>query len=303
MATATKAKKEEAAVQPSLFSGAAIRFAAGTNDPVQKNGLFYVPHYKLKILEGFNDREDYGTAEEMDELAESIFQTGVQVPLKGYKEGENYVVIVGHRRFRAGEMIKEKHGKTVVYPLQVYPIGTKLQDMLLDTLLTNSGKDLTPLEKASTVSKLVSEKVPYKEIARAMGGVSEVYVKNLHKLSQAPEKVKNLIRKNVVSATYVIGILKDKKIDLEQWFNEVEEQAKRAKKEGGKMASVTKGKKEKRERAETRAASSVGEFKRFRKTGFDTFANKDKQETFAFMCRMFDNQLSYDDILTFFQGS
>lgn len=286
-------------IQPSLFSNASVRFAE-KGEEVKKNGLFYVPFFRLKTLDGFNDREDYGSAEEMDELAESIYQSGVLVPLKGYKEGENYVVIVGHRRHRAGELIKAKYGKEMVYPVQVYPLGTSKQDMLLDTLLTNSGKDLTPLEKASTVGKLVSEKVPYNEITRALGGVSEVYVKNLHKLSAAPEKIKKLIREGVVAATFVISVLKDKKTDLEAWYKEIEELAKNQKKEG-KTAKVTK-KKAERARSESRAASSLGEFKRFRKTDPTEFKNKSRQEAFELVCTLIDNQMSYDQIVAYFVG-
>lgn len=287
----------ESVAQPSLFSQASVRFAE-KGEEVKKNGLFYVPLFRLKTLEGFNDREDYGTAEEMDELAESIYQSGVLVPLKGYKEGENYVVIVGHRRHRAGEIIKAKYGKQMNYPMQVYPVGTTKQDMLLDTLLTNSGKDLTPLEKASTVGKLVGERVPYNEITRALGGVSEVYVKNLHKLSQAPEKIKKLIREGVVSATYVISILKDKKTDLEAWYKEIEELAKDKKKEG-KQSKVTK---KDREKPATKAASSLMEFKRLRKKGVEEFKNKSRQETWEFVCSLIDNQMSYGEISTYFQG-
>lgn len=265
---------------------------------VKKNGYYYVPFTKLKVLDNFNDREDYGTAEEMDELAESIYHTGVKVPLKGYKDGESYIVIVGHRRHRAGKMIKDKYGKTVIYPMIMYPPGTKKADLLIDTLLTNSGKDLTPLEKASTVHKLFGEKVPIKDITGALGGVSEVYVNNLRRLWEAPEKAKKLIRSGAVSATLVMAQLR-KKGNIEDWLAEVEKEAAGAKKRGkGKQAAVTA----KRTKKETRAASSIGELKRFRKQNAGVFETKAKQEFFEFICRVFDNQVSYSQILAFFTG-
>jgi ParB/RepB/Spo0J family partition protein len=291
-------KKANTAEQQVLFSGSSVELVEKKGHDIKQNKFFKVPFDRLQVLDNFNDREDYGSAEEMDELAESIYQTGVQVPIKGYKEGEKYVVIVGHRRARAGEMILAKYGKVVVYPFQVYPQGSTIQDMLLDTLLTNSGKELTPLEKASTVGKLIKEKVPYKEIARALGGVSEVYVKNLHILSNAPEKAKKLIREGVVSATLIMAELKNKKGDIEKFLAEIENLAKgKEKKEGSKKAAVTK-----RETKESRAASSLGEFKRYRKEGNDIYENKAKQEAFEFICSMIDNQVSYEQIETFFTG-
>jgi ParB/RepB/Spo0J family partition protein len=200
-----------------------IQFA--DNDHVKKLGLFHVPFSKLKVLEDFNDRQDYGTTEEMNELAESIYQVGPKVPLKGYKEGENYIVIVGHRRHRAGEMIMKKYKKNIIFQVQVYAPGTKKKDMLLDTLLTNSGKDLTPLEKASTVSKLLEEKVTTRDVAASLGGVSEVYVKNLQRLWGVPDEAKKLIREGVVSATYLMSYLKTKNANIEEFIQEVTKQA------------------------------------------------------------------------------
>jgi ParB/RepB/Spo0J family partition protein len=277
--------------------------AAINGEGIKKTDMYYVPHTKLKVLEGFNDREDYGTAEEMEELAESIYQVGVKTPIKGYKEGEFYVVVQGHRRHRAGDMIKAKYRKTIIYPFITYPKGTTKKDLLLDTLLTNSGKDLTPLEKASTVSKLIEEQVPVKVIAGALGGVSEVYVRNLERLWKVPEKAKEMIRKGIVSATLIMGHLKSKDSDIEAFINEIEKQAKEQDKTGKKnhkkkTAKVTA----KNAKKENRAASSLGEFKRFRKQHNDIFQNKAKQEAFEFFCSIIDNQVSYTQILEFFTG-
>lgn len=270
---------------------------------IKRNNMYFVPFSKLKVLENFNDREDYGTAEEMSELAESIYHSGVKVPIKGYKDGDFYVVIQGHRRFRAAEMIKKKYNKTVIFPLVTYPVGTTKKDLLLDTLLTNSGKDLTPLEKASTVSKLIGEKASVKEIAQALGGVSEVYVKNLQRLWTIPEPAKKLIRDGVVSATLVMGVLKNKNANLEEWISEVEEQAKAVTSE--KKKGKTKAKKQAAvtaKNAPKKKLESLKEFKRYRKQNADIFLNKERQAAFEFFCQVLDNRVSYSQILKFFTG-
>lgn len=271
---------------------------------VKRNNMFFVPHTKLKVLENFNDREDYGTATEMNELAESIYHSGVKMPIKGYKEGDTYVVIQGHRRFRAGEMIKKKYNKTVIYPLITYPIGTTKKDLLLDTLLTNSGKDLTPLEKASTVAKLIGEhKATVRDVAQALGGVSEVYVKNLQRLWSIPDKAKKLIRDGVVSATLIMGVLKDKGTNIEEWVKDIEKQA------GTDEPGTGKGKGKAKKTAKVTAKNapkkkqdSVKEFKRFVKQNPGTYESKAKQAAFEFFEKLVNNKVSYTQILEFFTG-
>lgn len=272
-------------------------------DLIKRNNMYYVPFTKLKVLENFNDREDYGTTEEMNELADSIYHSGVKMPLKGYKEGDKYVVMQGHRRYRAGEMIKKKYGKVIIYPLLTYPVGTTKKDLLLDTLLTNSGKDLTPLEKASVVSKLLVEKATTKDIAQALGGVSEVYVKNLARLSTIPENAKKLIRNGVVSASLIMGFLKNKNTNLDEWLAEIEKQAESEDKEKKKKkGAAKKTAKVTAKNAPDKKQDSVKEFKRFVKQNPGTYQNKEKQAAFEFFVSVIENNVSYSQILEFFTG-
>lgn len=282
-------------------------------DEIKRNNIFYVPLTKLKILEKGdpndynNDRQDYGTFEQMNELAESIYHNGVRTPIKGYKDGDMYVVIQGHRRFKAGQMIKQKYGKTIIYPLVTYPIGSTKKDFLLDTLLTNSGKDLTPLETASVVSKLISDekiKMKPKEIATLLG-VSEVYVFNLNRLWGVSDKTKKLIRENVVSAATIMGVLKNKNTNLDEFIAEVEKQA--AADGSGKKAG--KGSKKKQATVTAKNApggsASIKDLKKFIKQAPEegyTFKNKARQETYEFVSQVLKNKVSYTDILEYFTG-
>lgn len=284
---------------------------------VKRTDILLVPFSKLKVLDGFNDRQDYG---DIDALAESLHNEGPKVPLKGYKEGDNYVVIVGHRRHSAAEIVKKKYDKDVVFPFLPYPRTATKRDMLLDTLLTNDGKELNPLEKSAVVKKLATdEKMDAKAIAGAIGGVSTVYVKNLLKLAEVPEKVKKHIQAGNVSSTLVIGYLKNKDADMEELAKQIEanlqpdqglfkDAAGKRKGSKKKVAKVTKKnltKKTAKQAAkenEEKASSSMVELKRFRKQHNDIFQNKGKQEAFEFVCDILDNKLTYSHILTFFTG-
>jgi ParB/RepB/Spo0J family partition protein len=281
-------------------NGAQAKLHFATDDHVKKNGIFYVPCSLLETVEGFNDRQDYGTPEEMGELMESIYTQGPRVPLRGFKEGDKYKVIVGHRRKMAGDMAAKKYNVDILFPMLMYPPGTTNMDMLLDTLLTNDGKELTPLEKASVVSRLLQDKMPLKEIAAALGGVSETYVKRLQRFWEIPEAAKKLVRNNVVSATTIMGMLKNKNANIEEFIQEIEKQAGvedgKPKKAGRKKsAKVT-------QKALKEKVNSWKEFIRFSKQHNSVFESKPKQEAFEFFSAVVKNQVTYSQILDFFTG-
>jgi ParB/RepB/Spo0J family partition protein len=286
---------------------------------VKRTDILMVPFSKLAVLDGFNDRQDYG---DVEALAESLYNQGPKVPLQGYKEGDKYVVTVGHRRHRAAELVKKKYNKDIVFKFLPYPRGTSKRDMLLDTLLTNDGKELNPLEKSAVVQKLANDpdlKMTAKDIAGAIGGVSTVYVNNLLKLAAVPDKVKKHIQAGNVSSTLVIGYLKNKDADMDELAKAIEANLQPedglfagTKRKGSKkkVAKVTKKNLTKKAAPKKKAAeedsegksSSMVEFKRFRKQHNDIFQNKAKQEAFEFVCDIVDNKLTYTDILTFFTG-
>lgn len=306
MSSATKKPVKKAVEKPTL------ELVRKSEQP-----LMYVPLSKLIIRDNFNIREDMG---DLNALAESIYHNGVKVPLKGYKEGENYVVIAGHRRMEAGKIIKAKYKKTTIYPFMQYDKAVSERDLLLDHLLTNDGQGLTPLEKAIGVDRLLSEGMKVKDIARALGGVSEVYVGNLKKLNDAPEEAKALVRKGLISSTLLIQELK-KKSDITAFIakvgaagDKVDKKAaekkearvprdKKAEKKAGiknKGTGAPKAKKTAKVTTKDIKVNSVKEFKRFMKQNSDVFGSQEAAETYNFVCDLVDNKLDYDKILNYF---
>lgn len=272
-------------------------------EEIKRGNLYQVPLSRLKLLDDFNDRQDYGTIEEMNELAESIYKVGVQNPIKGFKDGDFYVVISGHRRMKAGEMIRKKYAKETVYPLITYPQKAGMKEYLIDTLLTNSGKDLTPLEKASAVDKLLGTMATIEEIAEALGGVSTVYVRNLAALWKAPEEAKKLIRDGVISATTLMGFLRSKDTNLDEMLSEIQKQAKNQPKakdgakpgKKGKKAAVTA-----KDLPKKKKTTSVDMFMKFRSLPDKSFGSQDKENMYTIMCAIVDNKCSFKQIEAFF---
>ena len=64
----------------------------------QRKDILYIDPRQIKIEEGFNTRTDYGN---IDELMNSIIENGVKIPLRGFKDGDFYIITDGHRRLTA----------------------------------------------------------------------------------------------------------------------------------------------------------------------------------------------------------
>src|SRR5437870_5065133 len=55
-------------------------------------------------------------AEELEELAASIREIGVQVPISVFKDRNHFVLIDGERRWRACQMLNERTIPAIIYP-------------------------------------------------------------------------------------------------------------------------------------------------------------------------------------------
>jgi ParB/RepB/Spo0J family partition protein len=155
----------------------------------------------------FNVREDFG---DMDALVESIKQNGVRVPVRGYKKDGLYVLIDGHRRFKACTILSEQ-GTEVLIPLLAEDRGSSVEQRVVDMLICNEGKKLNPVEQSEAVARLLAYGYSEQEIS-AKTGFSGVYVSNLKYLhNSVPKKIKNLIAKNTISSTLAIEILRTTK--------------------------------------------------------------------------------------------
>lgn len=287
-----------------------------TENLVKRGDVLYVPFSKLAVRENFNVRESMG---DIEELAMSMYHNGVKMPLKGYKDGDKYIVIAGHRRMEAAAYIKRVWKKEMIFQFISYPKGTTDVELLKDHILTNDGKPLTPLEKAITVHRMLEAKMKPKEIAQAMS-VSEMYVSNLKRLYDAPEEAKALVRNETISSTTLILQLK-KKGDIADFILKAQGIANnkdvvrldRPKKVAKKKASASTGVKKtppaksapKQAKATTKDLNinSMKEFKKFvRNTGanHDVFPDKIRIAVYEFAKDLLNNRLDHDQIINYF---
>lgn len=178
----------------------------------KRKDLYYVDIRLVDVIEGFNVREDYG---DIVELSESIKENGVKVPARGYRNGERWVLVDGHRRRDACLLLLEQG---IVMEIPMINEGQKVSDeqRIIDMFILNDGKKLTMLEESEAIGRLIKYNIEPKEIAKKIGR-SVVYVSNMKLLSSCPENIKESIRTEKISPTLAIDLMR--KND----FSEVEE--------------------------------------------------------------------------------
>lgn len=270
------------------------------DDLVKRGDIMFVPASKLKVMDGFNlpGREEEG----IDELADSLYKNGAKYPLKGYKDGEFYVVVAGHRRTAAAAIVKKKYKKTIIFPFICMPKGTTEADMLFEHFLSNDGLPLTPLQSAFGVKKLIVAGVKVKEIANKLC-FSEAYVGNLRLLADAPAAAHDLIKKGIISSTLLISELK-KKTDISQWIKRITESAPLDEEEGEETGGGNSKSKKKKAKVTKKnlGPNSVKEMKLFIKKGGGDGILPKRKELFAFVSDLLDNKYDYADLVKHFCG-
>lgn len=167
----------------------------------KRSDVLFIDPKIIKIEEGFNTRIDYG---DINELKTSIVENGVRVPLRGYKDGDVYVVTDGHRRFKAVNMILEEGINIARIPF-ISEKKKSLEERVFDILLFNDGKTLTPLELGETYKKLLSYGYNLTEIAKKIGKTIK-HVSDMVKVACSTKELKKLINDGLVSASLVAEV-------------------------------------------------------------------------------------------------
>jgi len=174
--------------------------------------LWMVPIDSIKVIEEFNVRthnDEY--AEHIKSLATSIYENGFwrDKPLSGFiaKEGGEDVIYVvdGHSRLTAAKMANDLGAEITHLPMVTKPAGTNAEDLIVGLVVSNSGKPLTPLEKAAVCKKLAHNySMEAAEIGRRLN-FSTNYVVELLKLVSAPKKIRNLVESGQISAANAVA--------------------------------------------------------------------------------------------------
>lgn len=181
---------------------------SNTEQKVKKGDIWKVPFNLLEIEPGLNIREDMG---DIEGLAASIRTNGVKVPMSGYRNGDKFVIVAGHRRHAACQLLVNE-GVDIVVPFMMETKGTNKEQRILDHFTTNDGKNLNPLEQAEGVKRLINYGWNEKEIAEGIGK-SEGYVRKLNALNSQSKIFLNLIKDGVISGTFAMKLVGEKQVE------------------------------------------------------------------------------------------
>lgn len=176
-----------------------------------RSDLLKIDPRKLHIKENWNTRDMNSpeNIEHVDQLARSIAEVGVKVPLKAFWEDGKAWVTSGHCRhaaaIRAIEVYKSEL-KTV--PVQIEDRYANEADRLFGQIVDNQGKPFTALEQAKVFKKLIDLGWQQGDIAKK-AGITASRVSQILDLLTMPEGVKAMVVAGNVSPTMAMQTVKE----------------------------------------------------------------------------------------------
>ncbi|RWR30457.1 ParB/RepB/Spo0J family partition protein [Sinirhodobacter populi] len=188
--------------------GGINQFAQGRSD------LYKIDPADIVVVNGFNARnfDDPANMEHIEELAASISQVGVKVPLRVRFNNGVPELVDGECRLRAAMLARSRGVELLTVPVMTEDRYANDADLVLMQLTANSGKNFTPLEKAEVMKRLLAHGWTETKIAEKVG-ISRLRVTQLLELSAAPSEVTRMVSEGKISATLAIETMRDAKGD------------------------------------------------------------------------------------------
>lgn len=149
----------------------------------------------------FQPRRDFDQ-EALEELAESMKRNGLMQPLVIRKDGSDFTIIAGERRFRAARLAGFEQVPVIV--MDEVDDAAMLELALVENL---QREDLNPLETADAYRTLIEKcGLTQGQLAQRVGK-SRTAVTNSLRLLGLPDKIKEYIRRGKLSEGHARAIL------------------------------------------------------------------------------------------------
>ena len=149
--------------------------------------------------------------EKIAELAQSIKEHGIIQPILLNKDGDNYIIVAGERRWRAAKSLGLKEVPAIIMDLTE-------KDVLEISLIENiQRQDLNPIEEALAYKKLLKDfDLTQDELSKRIGK-SRVAISNTIRLTALCDTVKQYLIDEVISEGHGRALLsiEDPKIQAE----------------------------------------------------------------------------------------
>jgi|SRR5665647_1705948 len=137
----------------------------------------------------------------LGELAASIRQHGILLPLVVTAAGNTYIIIAGERRWRAAKLAKLTTVPAIVRTLK------EIEQLEISLIENVQRVDLSPLEQAASIERLHGQfNMPYDDIAKRLGKAGST-VNNTVRLLQLPIEAQKALHEKMISEGHARTIL------------------------------------------------------------------------------------------------
>ena len=206
----------------------------------KRTDIYQIDPRNIVVVEGFNARKNFDLAE----LKEQIRKVGVLnpitvIPFKDKETGaEKYRLVDGERRYRA-VMALLAEGEDIKRIKAMYlPKGTKEEDLLIQQLLKNTGKQFSEIEMAKLFNRF-KEQWGYTQTEIADKFCKKTsFVSRCMALLDLPAEIIEMMERGEISADTARQIVSQNKDDEDAQVEAADKAVKTAKAKGKKTATT-----------------------------------------------------------------
>lgn len=206
----------------------------------KRTDIYQIDPRNIVVVEGFNARKNF----DLDELKEQIRKVGVLnpitvIPFKDKETGaEKYRLVDGERRYRA-VMALLAEGEDIKRIKAMYlPKGTKEEDLLIQQLLKNTGKQFSEIEMAKLFNRF-KEQWGYTQTEIADKFCKKAsFVSRCMALLDLPAEIIEMMERGEISADSARQIVNRHKDDVDAQVEDAEKAVNTAKAKGKKTATT-----------------------------------------------------------------
>lgn len=149
--------------------------------------------YIDKIIPNSQQPRKYFDEEALDELSESIKENGLIQPIIVKRDGDNYIIVAGERRYRAVKKLGMNEIDCIVRDFD------EIEASKIAIIENIQREDLNPMEEARAYKTIIDEySMTQDDVAKAVGK-SRSHVANLLRLLSLPETVQDSIESGAIS--------------------------------------------------------------------------------------------------------
>ena len=139
--------------------------------------------------------------EALDALVESVKEKGVLQPLLVRKQGSQYEIIAGERRWRAAKIAGLKEVPVIV---KDFSDQEALEVALVENLLR---ENLSAIEEAEGLQRLITEFSHTQEALSQIVGKSRSHIANTLRLLNLPQEIQNMVKEGKLSAGHARALV------------------------------------------------------------------------------------------------